>query len=237
MYSLKMFTLERVRARHFTKAWSFVQGAEAIPILIGVPITGYINQSHPKAGYYLSFVFTMIGTILLFFVGYAKKPETPVTSFTAKMTPNECLCPNTISPQIIPDYRYNNYNQNHFNHYEHMMNQYNQQPPRYIDKPHRHSFKIYREPNQYRQRDGLHKSISYAAHMNFPDPPVHCITDQADFMNCTQYYKPTLRSSKSVPEGLQTGTRWDQPHYSNWGSYRRPIIRNVQVIEQITTSV
>lgn len=32
--------MERVRARHFTKTWGFVQGAEAIPVLLGVPITG-----------------------------------------------------------------------------------------------------------------------------------------------------------------------------------------------------
>jgi hypothetical protein len=40
LYSLKMFTMERVRARHFTRTWGFVQSAEAIPVLLGVPITG-----------------------------------------------------------------------------------------------------------------------------------------------------------------------------------------------------
>lgn len=40
LYSLKMFTMERVRARYFTRTWGFVQGAEAIPVLLGVPITG-----------------------------------------------------------------------------------------------------------------------------------------------------------------------------------------------------
>jgi hypothetical protein len=40
LYSLKMFTLERVRARYFTRTWGFVQSAEAIPVLLGVPITG-----------------------------------------------------------------------------------------------------------------------------------------------------------------------------------------------------
>lgn len=60
-YSLKMFTLERVKGRHFTKAWSFVQGAKSLPVLLGIPITGYINQTYPKAGYYFSFVTTIIG--------------------------------------------------------------------------------------------------------------------------------------------------------------------------------
>lgn len=40
LYSLKMYTMEQVRARHFTRAWGLVQGAEALPVLIGVPITG-----------------------------------------------------------------------------------------------------------------------------------------------------------------------------------------------------
>lgn len=39
-YSLKVFTMESVRSRYFGRAWGFVQGAEAIPVLIGIPITG-----------------------------------------------------------------------------------------------------------------------------------------------------------------------------------------------------
>nr|CAD7404626.1 unnamed protein product [Timema cristinae] len=94
LYSLKMFTMERVRARHFTRTWGFVQGAEAIPVLLGVPITGYINQSHPKAGYYFSFLSTMLGAALLFFVGCPKRPETPVFS-TVPLTGETCSCPPT----------------------------------------------------------------------------------------------------------------------------------------------
>lgn len=39
-YSLKMYTYERVRARNFAKTWGFVQCSQAIPIAIGVPISG-----------------------------------------------------------------------------------------------------------------------------------------------------------------------------------------------------
>jgi len=39
-YALKVYTYERVRARHFPRAWSFVQCAQAIPLAIGVPLTG-----------------------------------------------------------------------------------------------------------------------------------------------------------------------------------------------------
>ncbi|XP_049948298.1 monocarboxylate transporter 12-like [Schistocerca serialis cubense] len=68
-YSLKVFTMQSVRSRYFARAWGFVQGAEALPLLLGVPITGYINQSHPKAGYYFSLLATLLGAVLLFLVG------------------------------------------------------------------------------------------------------------------------------------------------------------------------
>ncbi|KAJ9600051.1 hypothetical protein L9F63_009668, partial [Diploptera punctata] len=92
LYSLKMFTMERVRARYFTRAWGFVQGAEAIPVLLGVPITGYINQSHPKAGYYFSFLSTMLGAALLFLVGVPKRHPPPPA-------PAICSC-NMASPAV-----------------------------------------------------------------------------------------------------------------------------------------
>ncbi|XP_065158955.1 monocarboxylate transporter 2-like isoform X2 [Atheta coriaria] len=73
-YALKMFTLERIKARHYTKAWSFVQGACSLPVLIGIPITGYVNQCYPKAGYYYCFLMTVVGASLLFLVGTKKDP-------------------------------------------------------------------------------------------------------------------------------------------------------------------
>jgi hypothetical protein len=45
LYSLKMFTMERVKSRYFTRTWGFVQGAEALPVLVGVPITGSYFES------------------------------------------------------------------------------------------------------------------------------------------------------------------------------------------------
>ncbi|CAB3369791.1 Hypothetical predicted protein [Cloeon dipterum] len=73
IYSLKMYVLERVRAKHFTRTWGFVQGAKAIPALLGIPITGYINESHPKAGYYFSSFFTLLGAALLFLMNWYKR--------------------------------------------------------------------------------------------------------------------------------------------------------------------
>lgn len=43
-YSMKMLTLEKVRAKQFSRAWGFIQGGTALPILFGVPITGLLQN-------------------------------------------------------------------------------------------------------------------------------------------------------------------------------------------------
>ncbi|KAE8742839.1 hypothetical protein FOCC_FOCC011577 [Frankliniella occidentalis] len=68
-YSLKMYTYERVRARNFARTWGFVQCSQAIPIAIGVPISGYINVGcGGKAGYYFSSTCVLAGSLALFFI-------------------------------------------------------------------------------------------------------------------------------------------------------------------------
>lgn len=225
-----MFTLERIRAKHFTKAWGFVQGAESLPVLLGVPITGYINQVHPKAGYYFSCVSTILGAMLFFFIGHSKKHE-----HVNQIQTTECVCP-LVAPSPYPCVRdlnpYGLYRTGS-HHYERVFANYNESPA-CLERggPHRHSYRAPRERSPYHHR--LPKSISYAANMDYSGwgPPVRCISRDAD---CLKYApmchrtRPILRPSKSVPEGL---ARWE-----HWGSCRRPNIRNVQVIEQITTSV
>ncbi|KAG7312225.1 hypothetical protein JYU34_001696 [Plutella xylostella] len=77
LYTIKMLTMERVRGRHFAKVWGFVQGAEALPVIVGVPVTGYINQQVPRAGFYFSTAATLAGAMMLFFVGYSKREADP----------------------------------------------------------------------------------------------------------------------------------------------------------------
>ncbi|XP_078033638.1 uncharacterized protein LOC144468201 [Augochlora pura] len=68
-YSLKMYTYERVRARNFARTWGFVQCSQAIPIAIGVPISGYMNVGYGgKAGYYFSSTCVLLGSFTLFFI-------------------------------------------------------------------------------------------------------------------------------------------------------------------------
>lgn len=68
-YSLKMYTYERVRARNFARTWGFVQCSQAIPIAIGVPISGYMNINYGgKVGYYFSSTCVLVGSFTLFFI-------------------------------------------------------------------------------------------------------------------------------------------------------------------------
>ncbi|XP_053681963.1 monocarboxylate transporter 12-like [Sabethes cyaneus] len=68
-YSLKMYTYEKVRARNFARAWGFVQFSQAIPIALGVPISGYMNESGSgNAGYYFSSACTVIGSLMMFLI-------------------------------------------------------------------------------------------------------------------------------------------------------------------------
>ncbi|XP_018897731.1 monocarboxylate transporter 2 isoform X2 [Bemisia tabaci] len=68
-YSLKMYTYERVRARNFARTWGFVQCSQAIPIALGVPISGYINVGcGGKTGYYFSSTCVIVGSLSLFFI-------------------------------------------------------------------------------------------------------------------------------------------------------------------------
>lgn len=51
----------------------FIRGAESIPVLIGVPLAAFLNESshrYGRAGYYVCSAATAIGAILMFFVGY-----------------------------------------------------------------------------------------------------------------------------------------------------------------------
>lgn len=53
----------------------FIRCAESIPILIGVPLTAFLNDSshrYGRAGYFICSASTAISAILMFFVGYPK---------------------------------------------------------------------------------------------------------------------------------------------------------------------
>ena len=39
-YSLKMLVFEKIRAKSFSRAWSYVEWAQSLPVLVGIPATG-----------------------------------------------------------------------------------------------------------------------------------------------------------------------------------------------------
>jgi hypothetical protein len=82
--SLKMLALERIRGKFFTRAWGYIKGAESIPVLISIPLTGFLNDAsltHGKAGYYICSALVAISGVLMFFIGYPK--NTPNSKFSA----------------------------------------------------------------------------------------------------------------------------------------------------------
>nr|XP_022921215.1 monocarboxylate transporter 2-like [Onthophagus taurus] len=225
-YSLKMFTLERVKTRHFTKAWSFIESSKSVPILIGIPLTGFINQNYPKYGYYFSFFSTLAAAFLMFLVGNKKDVNLTPKNVNFNhldhfnnlnnlntLNLNECIC--SLA------------NFNHFNHINPYNLSYNNHYEQIFDeKLHRSSLK---RKLSHKNKEFLKKSRSYAANMERFGPHDPNI---GGFLKYNVVNRNNLRPSKSFPEGLGRNEYF-------YGSFRhqRPLVRNVQVIEQITTSV
>ncbi|TMW54888.1 hypothetical protein DOY81_000121, partial [Sarcophaga bullata] len=78
-FTLKMLALERIKVK-FSKTWSFIRGIEAIPVLISVPLTIFLNDyslKYGRAGYYICSAAAAIAAIIIFFIGYSTYPHTP----------------------------------------------------------------------------------------------------------------------------------------------------------------
>ncbi|XP_077258732.1 uncharacterized protein LOC143895487 isoform X2 [Temnothorax americanus] len=109
-YSLKMYTYERVRARNFARTWGFVQCSQAIPIAIGVPISGYINVGcGGKAGYYFSSTCVLVGSFTLFFIDLHRRNLSRHKHTRANGTKHTCSSDN------CPQRRRLSFNQEHKN--------------------------------------------------------------------------------------------------------------------------
>ncbi|XP_025264408.1 monocarboxylate transporter 10 isoform X1 [Camponotus floridanus] len=110
LYSLKMLALERLRARHFARSWALVQAAEALPILFGVPLTGYMNANSPRVGYYACTLSSLCGAALLFLVGWGRQPASPLLpgprlsslglGLGVAPPPPPCACPPPPRPRL-----------------------------------------------------------------------------------------------------------------------------------------
>lgn len=152
---------------------------------------------------------------------------------------NDCVCNltyNGICGAPPPELIQYNFCRQGSNHYERIFTNYDDYHNKSnFSTPHHSIRHSYRHQKPEPEIHYIPKSLSYAAnidHSNYHTPKHHpqMQHDPVRFSSLPRpQHRGILRPSKSVPEGL---SRWEY-----CGSYRRPLVRNVQVIEQITTSV
>ncbi|KAH8238032.1 hypothetical protein KR032_011491 [Drosophila birchii] len=79
-YSLKILALERIKLKHFSKAWGFIRGVESVPVLISVPLTSFLNDyslKYGRAGYYICSAAAAISGIIIFFISEPQQQQHP----------------------------------------------------------------------------------------------------------------------------------------------------------------
>nr|XP_044251175.1 uncharacterized protein LOC108064254 [Drosophila takahashii] len=77
-YSLKILALERIKLKHFSKAWGFIRGVESVPVLISVPLTSFLNDyslKYGRAGYYICSAAAAISGIIIFFISEPQQQQ------------------------------------------------------------------------------------------------------------------------------------------------------------------
>ena len=63
-----------MRARNFATAWGLVQFSQGVSVLLGAPITGYLNAGcGGKAGYVFSAVCVIAGGVMMTVIDVHKK--------------------------------------------------------------------------------------------------------------------------------------------------------------------
>ncbi|KAG8189865.1 hypothetical protein JTE90_023372 [Oedothorax gibbosus] len=67
-YSLKMLVFEKIRAKSFSRAWAYVEWAQSVPALIGIPVSGYMGggSGGPRTGFYFGAACSFAGAAALF---------------------------------------------------------------------------------------------------------------------------------------------------------------------------
>ncbi|GIY79311.1 hypothetical protein CEXT_586281 [Caerostris extrusa] len=75
IYTLKLCVFEKVRARNYARAWSFLLWTQAVPTFIGLPIiSDHLNEILDfKRGYYMASGMVFIGTLCLFLIDIHKQ--------------------------------------------------------------------------------------------------------------------------------------------------------------------
>ncbi|KAK0094768.1 hypothetical protein PV326_010044 [Microctonus aethiopoides] len=219
-----MLALERLRTRHFARSWALVQAAEALPILLGVPLTGYMNDSVPRVGYYACTLSSLCGAALLFLVGWGRQPSSPLLrasqlSHVSQQMPPPCACPPPPRPRLPKSQSLhvsldinNDIRNLQAKQYQQQTNLLNSQQPS--------------TPQQQQQQQQYPHQHQLKQCLDVPERV--CPHSMEHYCQSGSYHNP-LRPSKSVPEGLSNHEGMYKPRPRRY--------RDVTVIEQITTSV
>ncbi|ODM97624.1 hypothetical protein Ocin01_09058 [Orchesella cincta] len=73
-YVLKAWTYEKTRAKNFSRAWSFVQCAQGLGCILGVPATGYVNYyAGLRSGYFMSSASVFFSAAIMFCCGMDRR--------------------------------------------------------------------------------------------------------------------------------------------------------------------
>lgn len=96
----------------------FIKGAESIPVLLGVPLTAYLNDAsnrYGRAGYFLCAAVAAISAILMFFVGHPTNGRQNLSkystngSITSHCTLPTSECPDLLNRSFSSNNRYGNW--------------------------------------------------------------------------------------------------------------------------------
>lgn len=83
----------------------FIKGAESIPVLLGVPITAYLNDAshrYGRAGYYVCAAVAAISAILMFFVGHPSNGRQNLSKYSTNGSiTSHCTLPTSECPDLL----------------------------------------------------------------------------------------------------------------------------------------
>lgn len=83
----------------------FIKGAESIPVLLGVPITAFLNDSshrYGRAGYYVCAAVAAISAILMFFVPNTSSGRQNVSKYSTNGSiTSHCTLPTSDCPDLL----------------------------------------------------------------------------------------------------------------------------------------
>lgn len=100
-YTLKMYTYELVKFKIMERAWGFVCAAQCLPILIGSPISLYLNSTHhtEHAGFIFAGVAMVLAGLLFFLMPAFERHKS--NSLVRQMAKNTCSKNSTEAAALL----------------------------------------------------------------------------------------------------------------------------------------